>query len=62
MTLFHQIFSTFAADLLTINFMKRKIYEKPSVEVVELKQTVMLMTSPAQAGVQNYTWTTVDEE
>jgi hypothetical protein len=26
--------------------MKRKMYEKPSVEVVELKQTVMLMTSP----------------
>ena len=26
--------------------MKRKIYEKPSVEVIELKQTVMLMTSP----------------
>ena len=42
--------------------MKRKIYEKPSVEVVELKQTVMLMTSPAQAGVQNYTWTTEIEE
>jgi hypothetical protein len=42
--------------------MRKKIYEKPSVEVVELKQTVMLMTSPAQAGVQNYTWTTEIEE
>ena len=26
--------------------MKRKMYEKPSVEVVVLKQTGMLMTSP----------------
>ena len=38
------------------------MYEKPSMKVYELKQTIMLMTSPAQAGVQNYTWTTVDEE
>ena len=42
--------------------MKKKAYVKPSVEVVELKQTVMLMTSPAQTGVQNYTWTTEIEE
>jgi hypothetical protein len=26
--------------------MRKKMYEKPSVEVVVLKQTVMLMTSP----------------
>jgi hypothetical protein len=42
--------------------MRKKMYEKPSMKVYELKQTVMLMTSPAQAGVQNYTWTTEIEE
>jgi hypothetical protein len=41
--------------------MKKKEYEKPSVEVVELKQTGMLMTS-GQAGVQNYYWNDVPEE
>jgi hypothetical protein len=36
--------------------MKKKQYEKPSLEVVVMKQTGMLMASPAQAGVQDYTW------
>ena len=35
--------------------MTKKKYEKPSIEVVVLKQTGMLMTS-GQAGVQGYTW------
>ena len=41
--------------------MKKKEYEKPSVEVVELKQTGMLMTS-GQAGVQDYNWNNEDPE
>jgi hypothetical protein len=42
--------------------MKKKMYEKPSIEVVSMKQTGMLMASPAQAGVQNYNWSTETEE
>jgi hypothetical protein len=36
--------------------MKRKKYEKPSVEVVELKQTGMLMTSGQVNATMNGTW------
>lgn len=36
--------------------MKKKEYEKPSVEVVELKQTGMLMTSGQVNATMNGTW------
>ena len=37
--------------------MKKKQYEKPSVEVVVLKQQPTLLAgSQGQAGVQNYNW------
>ena len=37
--------------------MKKKKYEKLSVDVVELKQKpVLLAGSQGQAGVQNYEW------
>ena len=39
--------------------MKRKKYEKPSVEVVVMKQTGMLMTSGQVNATMNGTW---DEE
>lgn len=42
--------------------MKRKRYEKPSLVVVVLTQTCILMVSPAQAGVQNYDWNDTVEE
>ena len=41
---------------------KRKEYEKPAMQVVELKQPQLLAGSDASAGVQNYTWQDVDEE
>ena len=36
--------------------MKKKLYEKPSMKVFELKQTGMLMASNGTAGLQNYHW------
>ena len=37
--------------------MKKKKYEKPSLEVVELKQQPTLLAgSQGQAGVQDYEW------
>ena len=43
--------------------MKKKMYEKPSVEVVVLnQQTALLAGSQGQAGVQNYNWSTETEE
>ena len=43
--------------------MKKKQYEKPSLEVVVLKQQPQLLAgSDGQAGVQNYDWTTIPEE
>lgn len=42
--------------------MKKKQYEKPSSEVVELRQTGMIMTSPGQAGTENYNWNNEEEE
>ena len=43
--------------------MKKKQYEKPSIEVVELKQqTQLLAGSAGQAGVQDYNWNTPGEE
>ena len=40
--------------------MKRKEYEKPSVEVVVMKQTGMLMTSGQVNATMNDTWTEED--
>ena len=40
--------------------MKKKQYEKPSVEVVVLKQTGMLMTSGSVNVTMNDTWTEED--
>ena len=37
--------------------MKKKKYEKPSVEVLVLKQTGMLMTSGDVKATMNDTWT-----
>ena len=43
--------------------MKRKKYEVPTMDVVEVKQQAQLLAgSNGQAGVQNYDWTTVPEE
>lgn len=37
--------------------MKKKQYEKPSLELVVLKQQQqLLVSSPGQADVQDYTW------
>ena len=43
---------------------KKKIYEKPSMQVFELKQQPTLLAgSNGQAGVQDYTWhDDIDEE
>ena len=40
--------------------MKQKAYEKPSVEVVELKQQQRLLAG--SAGVDDYTWHDETEE
>ena len=43
--------------------MKRKEYERPTMQVVQLKQQPQLLAgSNGQAGVQNYNWNDVDEE
>ena len=34
--------------------MKRKIYEKPTMQIVQLKQTGMLMTSGDLPGMPDY--------
>ena len=39
---------------LIIKIMKRKEYEKPTMQIVELKQTGMLMTSGFEATRSNY--------
>ena len=37
--------------------MKKKLYEKPTMQVVQLKQKPQLLAgSDGQAGVQNYNW------
>ena len=42
---------------------KRKQYEKPSMQVFELKQQPQLLAgSNGQAGVQNYNWQEEEEE
>jgi len=43
--------------------MKKKLYEKPTSKVYELKQQPQLLAgSNGQAGVQNYGWNEYDEE
>jgi hypothetical protein len=43
--------------------MKRKKYEVPTMDVVEVKQQAHLLAgSNGQAGVQNYNWNNVPEE
>ena len=43
--------------------MKKKEYERPTMQVVQLKQQPQLLAgSNGQAGVQNYDWTTIPEE
>ena len=43
--------------------MKRKEYERPTMQVVELKQQPQLLAgSNGQAGVQNYNWNDEEEE
>ena len=43
--------------------MKKKEYERPTTQVVQLKQRQQLLTgSQGQAGVQNYNWQSEDEE
>ena len=43
--------------------MKKKMYEKPTTKVYELKQQPQLLAgSNGQAGVQNYNWQTEEEE
>ena len=42
--------------------MKKKKYEKPSLEVVVLNQKPTLLQASGQADVQDYNWQTVDEE
>ena len=42
---------------------KKKIYEKPSMQVVQLKQQTHLLQASGQARVQNYeNWYDVPEE
>ena len=42
--------------------MKKKLYEKPTMQVVKLQQQSFICTSPGQAGVENYEWNNVEEE
>ena len=42
--------------------MKRKDYEKPTMQVVKLQHAGMLMSSNKGTGMQNYWWYYLDEE
>jgi len=42
--------------------MKRKDYEKPTMQVVEVKQQAQLLAGSNQTGVQNYNWNNQDPE
>ena len=42
--------------------MRKKLYEKPTMQIVKLQQQSIICTSPGQAGVQDYNWNNVDEE
>ena len=41
---------------------KKKLYEKPSSKVIELKQKPALLQSSGGGGLQDYNWNTPDEE
>ena len=41
---------------------KKREYEKPSMQVFELKQQSIICSSPGQTGVQDYDWNTPEEE
>ena len=42
--------------------MKKKPYDKPSVEVVALKQRQQLLAGSSGASVEDYTWHEITEE
>ncbi len=49
-------------NILNKTSMKKKEYERPTMQVVQLKQQQYLLQASGQAGVQNYNWNTeVDE-
>ena len=41
--------------------MKKRMYKKPTMQIVKLQQQSIICTSPGQAGVQDYGWNNVDE-
>ena len=43
--------------------MKKKLYEKPTMQIVQLKQQPQLLAgSNGQTGVQDYNWNNEDPE
>ena len=44
--------------------MRKKVYQEPTMLIVNLQHTGVIMTSEqnGQAGVQNYNWNDEDEE
>ena len=42
--------------------MKKKDYQKPTMQVVKLQHQAHLLQASGQAGVQNYNWNTEEEE
>jgi len=42
--------------------MKKKKFERPTVNVVKMQNTQLLMTSGGQASVQDYGWNEYEEE
>ena len=41
---------------------KKKLYEKPAMQVFELKQRQQLLQSSGGGGMQDYDWNTPGEE
>lgn len=41
---------------------KKKLYEKPSSKVIELKQQPSLLQSSGGGGMQDYNWNNIPEE
>jgi hypothetical protein len=42
--------------------MKRKVYESPTMQVVEVKQQVQLLAGSNQSSMQNYQWNNENPE
>jgi len=42
--------------------MQKKDYQRPTMQVVQLQHSGMLMTSQGQAGMQSYNWQIITEE